>query len=41
MPKLYSKSQYSKKIKWDGAEDPTINYFYKIDNRKFKYARAL
>ena len=23
------------KIKFDGAEDPTINNFYKIDNRKF------
>ena len=23
------------KIKWDGAEDPTIMNFYKIDNRKF------
>ena len=23
------------KTKWDGVEDPTINIFYKIDNRKF------
>ena len=22
------------KIKWDGAEEPTINHFYQIDNRK-------
>ena len=22
------------KTKWDGAVDPTINNFYKIDNRK-------
>ena len=24
------------KIKWDGAEEPTINNFYKMDNRKFR-----
>ena len=23
-------------IEWDGAEDPTIHNFYKIDNRKFQ-----
>ena len=23
------------KINLDGAEEPTINYFFKIDNRKF------
>ena len=23
------------KIKWDGAEELTINHFYKIDNSKF------
>ena len=25
------------KTKWDGAEDPKINNFYRIDNRDFKY----
>ena len=25
---IYSKSQYAK---WDGAEEPTINNFYKIN----------
>ena len=34
MPKIYSKSQNAK-LKWDGAEDPTINHFYKIGNIKF------
>ena len=24
------------KTKWDGAEDPTINNFYTIDNIKFR-----
>ena len=23
------------KIKWDDAEKPTINHFYKIDDKKF------
>ena len=25
------------KIKWDGPEEPTINNFYKIDNRKCSF----
>ena len=29
MPNIYSKSQYAK-TKWDGAEKPTNNNFYKI-----------
>ena len=24
------------KTKWNGAEEPTINYFYKIDNMQFR-----
>ena len=24
--------------KWDGAEEPTINYFYTIDHRQFSNA---
>ena len=23
------------KAKWDGAEEPTIKYFFKIDSRKY------
>ena len=26
------------KTKWDGAVEPTISNFYKINNIKFKYA---
>ena len=36
MPKFYSKSQNAKKLKWDGAEEPTINNFDNIDNRNFE-----
>ena len=35
MPKFYSKYQCQKSSAWDGAEEPTINNFYKIDNSKF------
>ena len=27
MPNIYSKSQYAKKNKWDGAEEPFFEYF--------------
>ena len=37
MPDICSKSQYAN-TKWDGAEDPTINNFFKIDSRKIEYA---
>ena len=26
------------KTKWGGADEPTINNFYKIDNKTFEYA---
>ena len=34
MPTFYYKYQIPK-IKWDGAEEHTINNFYTIDKRKF------
>ena len=27
------------KTKWEGAEDPTINNFFKIESRKFEVDR--
>ena len=35
MPNLYVLNFIKPKIKWDGAEETTINNFYKVDNRKF------
>ena len=37
MPNIGSKSQYAKN-QVGGAEEPTINNFFKIDSRKIEYA---
>ena len=39
MPNICSKSQYAKN-KWEGAEDPTISNFFKIESRKLLLVKS-